>query len=148
MRDAVGPFRQRRIDPAVTVPDEFLTRLREICLALPETYEEQAWIGLRWRIRKKTFAHVFLIEDGEPAYYAKDATAEGTILTFRAPPEELHALSNTGHPFFKTMWPSDMIGLVLEDADWDEVAELLTDSYCVMAPQKLVKLVGTERTPD
>jgi hypothetical protein len=55
-------------------------------------------------------------------------------------------LSNTGHPFFKTTWPPDMIGLVLADAGWDEVAELLADSYCVMAPQKLVKLVGTERT--
>ncbi|MET0236908.1 MAG: MmcQ/YjbR family DNA-binding protein [Kibdelosporangium sp.] len=132
----------------MTVPDDILTRLREICLGLPETYEEQAYIGRRWRIRKKTFAHVFVIENGQPEYYAKTATAEGTILTFRALPAELHALSNTGHPFFKTTWPPDMIGLVLADADWAEVAELLADSFRVLAPQKLAKLVGVVRPPD
>ena len=26
--------------------------------------------------------------------------------------------------------------------DWDEVAELLTESYCLLAPKKLVALVG------
>jgi hypothetical protein len=25
--------------------------------------------------------------------------------------------------------------------DWDEVAELVTESYCVLAPKKLVELV-------
>ncbi|MBP2319982.1 putative DNA-binding protein (MmcQ/YjbR family) [Kibdelosporangium banguiense] len=127
----------------MTVPADVLTRLRELCLGLPETYEEQAWIGTRWRIRKKTFAHTFVIEDGHPEYYAKVATAEGTILTFRSPPEELHALSNGGHPFFKTVWPPDMIGMAIEDdVDWAEVAELLTESYRVLAPQKLGRLLG------
>ena len=31
--------------------------------------------------------------------------------------------------------------VVDEDTDWDEVTELLTESYCVMAPQKLVALL-------
>jgi hypothetical protein len=32
--------------------------------------------------------------------------------------------------------------MVLDDGvDWDEVAELLTDSYCLLAPKKLVALV-------
>ena len=32
--------------------------------------------------------------------------------------------------------------MVLGDGvDWDEVAELLTESYCVHAPKKLVELV-------
>jgi hypothetical protein len=32
--------------------------------------------------------------------------------------------------------------MVLTDrTDWDEVAELLTESYCVLAPKKLVGLV-------
>ena len=30
------------------------------------------------------------------------------------------------------------MGLVLDDAtDWDEARELVTESYCVMAPKKL-----------
>ena len=28
-----------------------------------------------------------------------------------------------------------------DQTDWDEVTELLTDSYCVLAPKKLVGLV-------
>jgi hypothetical protein len=27
--------------------------------------------------------------------------------------------------------------------EWEEVAELLTESYCVMAPKKLVRLVDS-----
>jgi hypothetical protein len=32
--------------------------------------------------------------------------------------------------------------MVLDDhTDWEEVAELMTESYCVLAPKKLVALV-------
>lgn len=31
--------------------------------------------------------------------------------------------------------------VLTDDVDWDEVGELLTDSYCVPAPKKLVALV-------
>ena len=32
--------------------------------------------------------------------------------------------------------------MILDDhVDWSEIAELLTESYCVLAPQKLVALV-------
>ena len=33
--------------------------------------------------------------------------------------------------------------MVIEpDADWTEIAELLTESYCLLAPKKLVALVA------
>jgi hypothetical protein len=39
-------------------------------------------------------------------------------------------------------WGRDAVGMVLDDdTDWDEVGELVTDSFCVMAPKKLVALV-------
>src|SRR5687767_1364675 len=38
-------------------PDALVARLRPICLALPDAYEEKAWAGTRWMVRKKTFAH-------------------------------------------------------------------------------------------
>lgn len=39
-------------------------------------------------------------------------------------------------------WVRDVAGMVLDDrVDWEEVAELLTESYCVLAPKKLVALV-------
>jgi hypothetical protein len=34
------------------------------------------------------------------------------------------------------------MGMVLDaDTDWHEVSELVTESYCVLAPNKLVALV-------
>jgi hypothetical protein len=37
------------------VTPEIVERLRTVCLGLPNTYEEQAWVGTRWCIRKQTF---------------------------------------------------------------------------------------------
>jgi len=35
-----------------------------------------------------------------------------------------------------------VVGVVVgTDVDWDEVAELVTESYCIHAPKKLVALV-------
>lgn len=117
------------------VPEEVERALRAICLSLPDSYEETAWKGTRWGVRKKTFAHVLGI--------AIDETAEPQIvLSFRAASDELEVLGNTGHPFFLLGWGRDAIGMVLDsDADWDEVRELVTESYCVLAPQKLVAMV-------
>ena len=116
--------------------------LRTICLALPEAYEEPAWTGTAWRIRKKTFAHVVTIDGGWPPVYFRAAGGDGTVLTFRSSGQELAALSNAGPPFFKPRWSPAVIGVVLGDeVDWDEIAELVTESYCTVAPAKLVALV-------
>ena len=57
---------------------------------------------------------------------------------FRAEPDEVMALQHLGDPYFKASWGSDVVGLLLDDdTDWAEVAELLTDSYCVQAPERL-----------
>ena len=48
------------------VPLELVAQLRSRCLALPAAYEEQAWVGTRWRIRKKTFAHVLVVDSAWP----------------------------------------------------------------------------------
>lgn len=119
-------------------------RVGAICAELPETVEEDAWVGVRWRIRTKTFAHVVPIEDGKPDAYAAAAGTDGpaTVLTFRSSGDELDVLAAMGPPFFKPVWFRDIVGLVLGDeTDWDDVAELLTESYCALAPQKLVAAV-------
>ena len=126
------------------VPLEIIAELRSVCLGLPEVHEEPAWVGTRWRIRTRTFAHVLTIESGWPPAYARAAGADGpmTVLTFRSSGLELDALTSAGHPFFSPEWGPDVVGMVLEDGvDWDEVAELVTESYCVLAPQRLVALV-------
>jgi hypothetical protein len=126
------------------VPDDVVDRLRGICLALPEAHEEQAWVGTRWRIRTKTFAHVLGISDEYPPAYARDAPLVGDaiVLTFRSSGEELHALTNSGLPFYKPRWNPQVVGMIVEpDADWGEITELLTESYCLLAPKKLAALV-------
>lgn len=112
------------------VPPEILERLRGMCLGFPETHEEAAWIGTRWRIRGKTFAHVYTRPDetGKPL----------CRMTFRSPLDEVAGLTGSGHPFFKPDWSPEVVGMVLDDdTDWVEVAELLTESYRVRAPKKL-----------
>jgi hypothetical protein len=128
----------------VDVAPDIVDRLGSVCLALPEAYEESAWVGTRWRIRKKTFAHVLTIDAGRPPGYARAAATDGpvTVLTFESSGPELAALSEAGRPFFKPPWRPTVVGMALDaGVDWDEVAELLTESYCVLAPKKLVALV-------
>ena len=122
------------------VPDAVVGRVRRLCLALPDAYEQKAWAGWRWMVRAKTFAHVLGIvgDDG--------ATAE-VVLVFRAAGEELEMLRHAGPPFRVLGWGRDALGLAIDAAtDWDEVGELLIESFCVMAPRKLVARV--DRPPD
>ena len=124
--------------------DQILTRLRAICLALPDAHEEHAWVGIRWRIRNGTFAHVLTIDEGWPPAYARTAGTDGPaqVLMFRSADPELDMLRHAGHPFFPTPWRHDEIGIHLaSDIDWAEIAELLTESYRTQAPKRLAKLV-------
>jgi hypothetical protein len=135
------------------VPDDVLDRLRALCIALPGVYEEQAWVGTRWMVRKKTFAHVLGISDDYPPAHTRDApfVGEATVLTFRSDGDELAALIGTGPPFYKPSWHPQVVGMIIEaDADWNEIAELLTESYCLRAPRRLAARIlrpGPEAGP-
>ena len=127
---AAAPVRRLTDD----VPADVERRLRRLCLALPDAYEEHAWVGTRWRVRTRTFAHVLGVDDPVDGAHV--------VLTFRAAGEELEALRHAGPPFHVLGWGRDAMGLTLDDAtDWDEVAELVVESYCVLAPRKLVVLI-------
>jgi hypothetical protein len=126
------------------VQPEIVERLRSICAALPEVHEEDAWVGTRWSVRKRTFAHVLVIDAGWPPAYARAVGSNGpiTVLMFRAAGDELELLRNAQPPFFAPVWRSDEIGLELTaPIDWTHVAELLTDSYRAQAPKKLAAQV-------
>ncbi|HEV6953447.1 MAG TPA: MmcQ/YjbR family DNA-binding protein [Promicromonospora sp.] len=112
------------------VPTDVVQRLAGILTRLPECTERDAWTGVAWRVRQATVAHVFGGEDGL------------VRVTFRAEPGEVEAFTHLGAPYFKADWGADVVGLVLDDhTDWDELTELLTDSYCVQAPQRLAAQV-------
>ncbi|MET9224529.1 MmcQ/YjbR family DNA-binding protein [Lentzea sp. NPDC003310] len=127
------------------VPSAVLAELRKICAGLPESYEEPAWVGTRWRVRQRTIAHVFTAQPGATGAFSRAAslTAPAVVMTFRADGEEFEALVNGGPPFFRAAWGFDVVGMIVErDADWAEIRELLTESYRKLAPAKLVRQLG------
>ena len=134
----------RRIEPSADV----VRRIGAVATRLPEVVEEDAWTGVRWRIRTTTFAHVMVAQPGYESAY-RDITGDAsvrTVLTFRSTGDELLALTHAGRPFYKPPWSGTIVGLVLDDdTDWTEVAELVTDSYRCCAPQKLVRLLDEPR---
>jgi hypothetical protein len=127
------------------VPPEILGRLRPICRRLPDAYEEPAWIGVRWRIRSRTVAHVYSPDPDRFPVYARYrvAGAAPTVLTFRVPVDDLLGLTARDFPFFRAPWGDNVAAAVLGDhTDWSEIAELVTDSYCELAPKFLVARVA------
>ncbi len=106
-------------------------RIGAVLEVLPRCVEEDAWTGVRWRVGSATVAHVF---GGEDQLYR---------VTFRAEPDEVMAFQHLGAPYFKASWGGNVVGLLLDcDTDWAELAELLTDSYCLQAPQRLAAQVA------
>jgi hypothetical protein len=128
--------RSPRIEPSGDV----VARVAPTALALPDAYEEDAWTGVRWRVRNKTFAHVLVAQEGYTSAYRDmtGVTEPATVLTFRSAGDELLTLTHAGPPFYQPPWSPTVVGMVLDDdTDWDEVAELVTESYRFCAPQKL-----------
>ena len=113
------------------VPAAFVRRIRAVLATLPECRELEAWVGTQWQVRNATVAHVF---GGEDQLFR---------VTFRAENDEVMALQHLGAPYFRAGWGRNVVGLVIDDdTDWDELAELLTDSYCVQAPRELAAQVS------
>ena len=132
--------RTDRIEPDV----EVVARLGRTALELPEAHEEDAWTGVRWRIRAKTFAHVMVAQPGfESSFREITGVADPTtVLTFRASGDELLALVHVGMPFYRPPWSPTIVGMVIDDdTDWAEVADLVTESYRICAPRKLARLL-------
>ncbi|MGI8792902.1 MAG: MmcQ/YjbR family DNA-binding protein [Acidimicrobiales bacterium] len=122
------------------VPVAILRRVRVACAHLPEAHEEQAFTGTRWRIRGHTLVHVLTRDYGQGPV---------TSMTVHAAGEELDALVAMGDHFYPG-WGGGLVAMVLRDdgtTDWEEVKELVTESYCLLAPKKLIRLLGPTR-PD
>ena len=103
-------------------------RLRGMCLGLPEAYEEETWGEATFRVRKKIFA------------LAADHDGVGTVC-LKTPREEQLGLLAQGEPYFypRYVGSKGWIGIDLrsEIIDWTEVADLVRESYRLVAPRKL-----------
>lgn len=127
-------------------PDPALVaRVAAIAAALPEAEEEDAWTGVRWQVRRRTFAHVMVVQPGFSAaqrVLGDDPDAVATLLTVHAEGEDLLHLHAAGSPFHPLPWSPTTVGVVLDHPrdpapDWDEITELVRESYRVRAPLRL-----------
>ncbi|MGP4029464.1 MmcQ/YjbR family DNA-binding protein [Actinomadura sp. 3N407] len=111
------------------------SQIRDICLSLPEVTEKPfgGHTAPSYRIRDKLF--VMTSEDG-------------LSMTFKAGPGVQEALvAETPERFFvpKYVGSRGWVGARLDvDHDWDEMAELIEDSYRLIAPKRLVNLLDRQ----
>ncbi|NLG23383.1 MAG: MmcQ/YjbR family DNA-binding protein [Actinomycetales bacterium] len=109
------------------VPAALIRRLDEMFAELPETYREDAWVGERWRVGQATVAHVFGGEDQQ------------FRIVFRAPDSEVMTFANLGPSHFRAGWGRNVVGVIIdEDTDFEDLEEMLIESYCLQAPARLV----------
>jgi hypothetical protein len=125
----------------VEVPEDIVHRVRGLCLALPEvtvrvdsSLTRARSTAYSFDISRRSFCLLVAWEDsaGKPV----------PLLVLRAGLGERDALLAIGHPFFASRAGRDRIAVMLTDeTDWDEIRELVTDSYRILAPKKLTALL-------
>jgi predicted DNA-binding protein (MmcQ/YjbR family) len=105
-----------------------LTRLRGICLCLPEATEQETWDTPTFRIRGKIFA---LVQGGgdAPAVWLKAPPGSQQIL-LEAAPDRFFRPPYLGH--------KGWVGVRLTGAvDWAEVEALVRRSFLLVAPRRV-----------
>ena len=114
-----------------------LTRLRSVCLALPEAHEVEAWGSPTFRVKNKIFAMYAASNNhhggGRPAVWCKPKAINQRLMIDAAPDR-----------FFSPPYvgPSGWVGVWLDgNVDWEELGDLLRDGYRMTAPKKLLALV-------
>ncbi len=112
-------------------------RVAAVCAGLPEAAAEEAGAHVRHVVRGRTFA-----------WFLDDHHGDGRVaVCVKAAPGGAEALIE-GDP--ERHWRPSYIGrhgwvacaLDVPDVDWDAVAELVTESYRIVAPARLVGRMG------
>lgn len=125
--------RAARIEYNGCMPPKPLTRLRKICLALPDAHEVEAWGEPTFRVRNKLFAMFASASthhgQGRPAVWCKAGPGNQELMV-RGAPDRFFVPPYVG--------PSGWIGIWLDGTvDWNDLADLLRDSYDLTAPKHL-----------
>lgn len=116
----------------MTANDSITDKLRAICLELPEATEKEAWGDPTFRIRDRIFA--------------MEKRGDGRISTWcKSTPDVRDALLLAEPGLFFVppyVGSKGWIGMRLDDdPDWEEVASVVRDSYRLIAPKKLARLL-------
>ena len=117
-----------------------LEQVRTICLALPEAEEKEAWGMPTFRVRGKLFAHVADNHhgDGRVALWLKPEEGVRDLLV-EAAPERFFVPAYVG--------PRGWVGLRVDgEVDWDEVVNLVEDSWRLIAPKRVVAAFDSARS--
>jgi hypothetical protein len=118
--------------------DPRLTRLTQIAVALPEVTRQIYGSHAQFLVRKKTFAYVLDNHHGD-----------GVIaVTCKVLPGDSKALAEAqpGRFYLPAYIASKgwvALRLDMGKIDWDEVRELLSGSYTLIAPRRLAERVKT-----
>ena len=116
-----------------------LTRLTEIALALPEATRQIYGSHAQFLVRKKTFAY-FLDNhhgDGIVAVTCKVLAGDNKALA-EAQPDRFYL------PAYVASKGWVALRLDVGKVDWDEVKELLSGSYTLIAPKRLAEGLKSE----
>jgi hypothetical protein len=108
-----------------------LEELRKLCLALPETTERLSHGEPTWFVRdKKTFVtYADHHHDDRLAFWAAAPPGVQEALV-GSDPQRFFVPPYVGH--------RGWIGVRLDvEVDWEEIAELVTDAYRLVAPKRL-----------
>lgn len=109
-------------------------RVEAICLALPETTMRSEDWGRLFNIRRNTFCFLTARKTPERTYLP--------LIVLRTDPEERKVLLAIGPPYFDSRGGFGRIEVLLnDDTDWEEIRELVTESYRTLAPKKLIALL-------
>lgn len=114
------------------MPENPLNRLRAICLALPEAIESGGVGDPSFKVRDKIFAmqHGF---DGRMSMWCKAPGGVQDILV-GSNPDRFFVPPYVGHHGWVGVWLDVEI-------DWEEVADLVVESYRMTAPKRLSALL-------
>ncbi|GAC1464730.1 MAG: MmcQ/YjbR family DNA-binding protein [Chloroflexota bacterium] len=115
-----------------TVSEDPLSRLRELCLALPETTERLSHGEPTWFVRaKKTFVmFADRHHDNRVAFWCAAPGGVQDALVF-TDPERFFVPPYVGHRGWLGVWLDVAV-------DWEEIAGLVVDAYRMVAPRRLV----------
>jgi hypothetical protein len=123
-----------RVNMDVMNQDAVLVRIREICLALPETSERLSHGAPTFFVRgKRAFAMVLSNHHGDGRFAIWCAAPDGMQrLLVESEPERFFVPPYVGH--------RGWLGVRLDRRlDWDELAGFVEDAYGEVAPPKLVE---------
>jgi hypothetical protein len=128
--------------PAEREQAKVLGKLREICLALPETSERLSHGAPTFFVRaKRAFLMVLTNHHGDGRFAIWCAAPDGMQMLVEADPERFFVPPYVGH--------RGWLGVRLDRGiHWDELAGIAEDAYADVAPAKLVEVARLrERSP-